>query len=111
MKNELTAKAESLAYMGRMPMISAATSISRVAIQPLPMRPRTRFFATTANSSRNARHTRYFLTGVSKVSWNNVTGGALMDPDGVSLVNHATLLNTQSRKNCAASVATQGSSL
>src|ERR1700675_679083 len=106
MKNELTAKAESLAYMGRMPMISAATSISRVAIQARPMRPRTRFFATTANNTRKTRQSRYLLTGVSKVNWNRVTGGALMEPDGVLFVNQATRLNTQSRKNCAARVAT-----
>src|SRR5215470_38297 len=105
-KNELTAKADSLAYIGRMPMISAATSMSLVAIHARPIRPRTRFLATAANSTRIDRHSRYFLTGVSKVSSNSVTGGAVMDPDEELLVNHATRLNIQSTKNCAARVAT-----
>src|SRR5260370_18158811 len=106
MKNELTAKAESFAYMGRMPMISGGTSIARVAIHTRPMRPRTIFFAITANNTRIARHSRYFLTGLSKVRLNSVIGGAVMEPDGALLANHATRLNTQSRKNCAARVAT-----
>ena len=47
MKNELTAKAVSLAYSGRMPMISAAMSMSRIAIHERPIWPRTRFLATS----------------------------------------------------------------
>src|SRR5258708_26924249 len=108
MKNELTAKGESFAYRGRMPMISAATSISRVAIQVRPMRPRTRFFAATANSTRMPRHSRYFFTAESKVKAKNVIGGAEMEPEGGVLVNQATRLKTQSKKNCAAGGGTAG---
>ena len=46
--NELNAKAESLACSGRMPMISAAMSMSRIAIHIRPTRPRTRFLAASA---------------------------------------------------------------
>jgi hypothetical protein len=35
--NELTAKAVSLAYTGRMPITAAATSMSRIAIHSRPM--------------------------------------------------------------------------
>jgi GAF domain-containing protein len=50
MKKELTANAESLACSGRMPMISAAMSMSRIAIQERPMALRTRFLATSART-------------------------------------------------------------
>ena len=38
-----------MAYTGRMPITSAATSMSRIAIHARPMWPRTRFLATSAN--------------------------------------------------------------
>src|SRR5258706_13352699 len=102
MKNELTAKAESFAYRGRMPMISAATSISRVAIQVRPMRPRTRFFATTANSTRIPRHSRYFSSAESKVKAKNVIGGAGMGTHAGVLGDQATPLKNPPTRNSPA---------
>ena len=64
MKEE-TAKAESFAASGRMPMISAAMSMSRIAIQLRPMALRTRFFATSARSAVKQSRKRYLLTGVA----------------------------------------------
>ena len=63
--NELTAKALSLAYIGRMPMTAAATSISRIAIHSRPTALRTRFLASSANTTTNPRQNRYFWIGVS----------------------------------------------
>src|SRR3546814_4429151 len=63
MKKELTAKAESLAHSGRMPMISAAMSMSRIAIQERPMRLRTRFLASSARTATNTSRKRYFTAG------------------------------------------------
>ena len=45
---ELTAKAQSVAYIGRMPITAAATAISRMAIHSRPMAPRTRFLVRSA---------------------------------------------------------------
>ena len=56
MMKELTAKALSLAYMGRMPMTAAATSMSRIAIHSRPMALRTRFLASSAITTRMHRH-------------------------------------------------------
>jgi hypothetical protein len=61
---ELTAKALSLAYMGRMPITAAATSMSRMAIHSRPMAPRTRFLASRASTSI-ARQNRYLLVALS----------------------------------------------
>src|SRR5262249_58387609 len=55
MKKELTAKAESLVLSGRKPMISAAMSMSRIAIHERPMWPRTRFLATSVATTTMAR--------------------------------------------------------
>ena len=61
----LTPKALSLAYIGRMPITAAATSMSRMAIHSRPMALRTRFLAARAIRHRMARHSRYFSIGVS----------------------------------------------
>ena len=58
MKNELTAKAESLVRSGRKPMISAAMSMSRIAIHERPIWPRTRFLATRVATTTKARMKR-----------------------------------------------------
>ncbi len=47
-----TAKALSLAYIGRMPITEAATSMSRMAIHSRPMSLRTRFLAISAERRR-----------------------------------------------------------
>src|SRR5450432_2439692 len=104
--NELTANAESLAVSGRMPITSAATSMSRIAIHDRPMAPRVRFFAASANTHTIARTKRYFCIGVSIGIPNIASGGALTDPEDESLVNHLMRAKAQSMKNCAASVAT-----
>ncbi len=58
MKNELTAKAESLARSGFTPMISAAMSMSRIAIQVRPVVPRVRLRASQADAKTKARQKR-----------------------------------------------------
>ena len=65
MKKELTANADSLAHIGRMPMTSAATSMSRMAIHCRPMLARVRFLAKKAKATRKSRQNRYFSTGLS----------------------------------------------
>ena len=57
-KNELTAKAVSLAFNGFTPIISAAISISRIAIQLRPSEPRVRFRARIAETNTNTRQTK-----------------------------------------------------
>ncbi|MCY1384178.1 hypothetical protein D9M69_724000 [compost metagenome] len=57
---ELTANAVSLAYMGRMPMTEAATSMSRIAIHWRPIAPRTRFLARRLNTTTRSSTNRYF---------------------------------------------------
>ena len=61
-------------------------SRSRIAIHDRPMRPRTRFLATSAKSTTSPRATRY-RTGA--VAWGPVTmtpsmvrGGAVAVPEG-----------------------------
>ncbi len=81
MMKELIAKAESLACNGRMPMISAAMSMSRVAIHIRPMRPRTRFFAASAVSVSSPRDNKYRPAGLSKDRPRMRSGGAETDPD------------------------------
>jgi len=58
MMKELTAKALSLAYIGRMPITAAATSMSRIAIHSRPMAPRTRFFTSSAITTSSERQNR-----------------------------------------------------
>ena len=58
MKNELTAKAESFARSGFTPMISAAMSMSRIAIHLRPTVPRVRFRATQASTRTKPRQKR-----------------------------------------------------
>ena len=52
------AKAESLVFRGSMPMISAAMSMSRIAIHERPMRPRTMFLAISAITTTTVRQNR-----------------------------------------------------
>ena len=95
MKNELTAKAESLAPSGRMPITSAATSMSRVAIHERPIAPRVRFFATSAKTHTKASTRRYFSTGaVDRCSPKSSSGGAVTEPEDESLVNHLMRANS-----------------
>src|SRR5665647_2015436 len=103
---ELTAKALSLAYMGRMPITAAATSMSRIAVYKRPMALRTRFLASSAITTRIDRHSRYLEVGLSISKPNICKPDTETDPDDASLVNHLTRRNIQSLKNCAASVAT-----
>ena len=71
---------------GFTPIISAAMSRSRIAIQDRPMRPRTRFFATRANTATKAIATRYRIGGVAlgpvTSTPNTARFGAVMVPDG-----------------------------
>src|SRR5665647_3706243 len=103
---ELTAKALSLAYMGRMPITAAATSISRIAIHSRPTAPRTRFLASKANTTRIDRQNKYLEVGLSIGKPNTCKLDTETEPEGASLVNHLMRKNIQSLKNCAASVAT-----
>ncbi len=48
-----------------MPMISAAMSMSRIAIQERPTRPRTRFFAAKASTATKLSTKRYLSTGLA----------------------------------------------
>ena len=50
-----------------MPITSAATSMSRMAIHERPMAPRVRLRATSAKTQTMASTKRYFCTGDSKV--------------------------------------------
>src|SRR5258707_11773168 len=96
-KNELTEKAESLALSGLMPMISAAMSMSRIAIHERPMRPRIRFLAARARMPTKLRVKRYLATGlasapVTAAMPKTLRGGALITPEGLELKNHGNLL-------------------
>ena len=102
----LTANALSLACTGRMPITAAATSMSRIAIHSRPIALRTRFFASSPNTARKPRHSRYFCAGDSIGTPNTFRPATLTEPDEESLVNHLMRRNAQSVKNCAASVAT-----
>ena len=103
---ELTANALSLAYMGRMPITAAATSMSRIAIHSRPTALRTRFLAPSPSTHRMPRHSRYFSIGVSICQPAIDSGPALTEPDEELFVTQAARLVSQSMKNCAASVAT-----
>ena len=103
---ELTAKALSLAYMGRMPMTAAATSMSRMAIHSRPMAPRTKFLASTPNTTKTLKQKMYFCKGVTTSNPNAVRLATDAVPEAESLVNHLMRKKAQSQKNCAAKVAT-----
>ena len=101
----LTAKADNFAYIGRIPITAAATSISRIAIHSRPMAPRTRFLASNAKITRKPRQNKYLSNGVSIFQPNNSKFDTDTEPEAVLLVNHFTRKNAQSQKNCAAKVA------
>lgn len=48
-----------------MPINSAATSMSRIAIHERPKRPRTRFFAPSASTVTIASASNYFAAGAA----------------------------------------------
>ena len=103
---ELTANALSLAYIGRMPITAAATSMSRIAIHCRPMALRTRFLAISANTHTTVSTNRYLVTGDSIGTPNTSRRAMLTEPDDELLVNQPMRRKAQSVKNCAASVAT-----
>jgi len=103
---ELTAKALSLAYMGRMPITAAATSMSRMAIHSRPIAPRTRFLASMATTTSRVRQNRYLLMALSMGMPSTCRLFTDTEPESELLVNHLMRRNIQSLKNCAASVAT-----
>ena len=104
--NELTANALSLAYMGRMPITAAATSMSRMAIHSRPMALRTKFLANTPNTTKKIKQKVYFSSGVLMGMPKTCMSATEAVPDAESLVNHLTRKKAQSQKNCAAKVAT-----
>src|SRR5512145_1983059 len=106
MMKELTAKALSLAYIGRMPITAAATSMSRIAIHSRPMAPRTRFLASKAMTTRIARQNQYLLWALSIGRPKTCNEETDTEPEGESFVSHLMRKNIQSLKNWAASVAT-----
>ena len=79
---EEMAKADSFAVNGRMPMISAAMSMSRVAIHMRPIRLRTRFFATIAKITTSVSTNKYFCIGVSIGNPNSSILPTATEPDG-----------------------------
>ena len=81
-RNEDTAKAESLVVSGLKPMISAAMSISRIAIQPRPICERTRFFVARASTETMISVSMYFETAVSMAKPKISIGGAEITPEG-----------------------------
>jgi hypothetical protein len=81
--NELTANALSLAYIGRMPITAAATSMSRIAIHSRPMALRTRFLASSASTTRKPRQNRYLETGLSIVQPSTCMLDTDTEPEGV----------------------------
>src|SRR5574343_1745643 len=105
-KKELTAKAESFEYIGRIPITSAATSMSRIAIHWRPMVARVRFLAIRAKRTMKPRQNRYFSTGASMVQPNSSRFDTETEPEEESLVNHLIRRKAQSQKNWAAKVAT-----
>ncbi len=78
---ELTANAVSLAYMGRMPMTEAATSMSRIAIHWRPMAPRTRFLASRLNTTTSASTKRYLSSALCTGRPKKCSGGTDTLPD------------------------------
>ena len=103
---ELTAKADSLAYMGRMPMTAAATSMSRMAIHSRPMAPRTRFLANNAMTTKTPRQNQYLLKALSMGMPRTCNPLTETDPESESLSNHLIRKNIQSLKAELAKVRT-----
>ena len=103
---ELTPNAVSLAYIGRMPITDAATSMSRIAIHSRPIDERVRFLASSANTVTKLRQNKYFLAGELMAQPNTSSALTETEPEAESLVNQLMRRNIQSVKNCAASVAT-----
>ena len=84
MKNELTAKAESLVRSGRKPMISAAMSMSRIAIHERPIWPRTRFLATSVATTTKRQDEEIALgRRVDLASRRRLVSPTATEPDGV----------------------------
>src|SRR3569832_349742 len=107
MMKELTANAVSFAYIGRMPITAAATSMSRIAIHSRPIALRTRFFARSPSTASIDRHSMYLENELSIGITSRIARfDTDTEPEGESLVNHFTRRNIQSEKNSAASVAT-----
>ena len=83
--NELTANALSFTSSGRIPMISAAMSMSRIAIHCRPIAPRVRLRATQANTKTKAKQNRYFTQASALgpvTAWpNNSRSGAVICPE------------------------------
>ena len=79
-------------------MTSAATSMSRIAIQLRPMWPRTRFFANSAISTTISRQNTYFDCGDSTAMPNTRSAGTDTLPEGESFVNQPMRANAQSEK-------------
>ena len=64
------------------PITSAATSMSRTAIQPRPTLPRAMFLASSASTATITSTTQYFSRGLAKL-WPNITiFWAVMTPAG-----------------------------
>ncbi len=115
---------EAWSASSRMPISSAAMSMSRIAIQMRPMRPRTRFFAISANTITSVSANRYLVEGVAR---GLVTSGLseaerveqparLHDAEqrarrhfdravGIVIEQPGHRTKSHCRKNCAASVA------
>ena len=89
-----------------MPITSAATSISRTAIQRRPVVLRTRFLATSASTTTTPSVSKYFDTGVLNTKPRISTSCAEITPELEWLENQGNLTSAQTMKNCAASVAT-----
>ena len=79
-----------------MPITAAATTMSRMAIHSRPMWLRTRFLAIHANSTRMARHSRYFASGVLMGRPKTLKPDTETEPDDELLVNQDTRRNVQS---------------
>ena len=101
MMKELTANALSLAYMGRMPITAAATSMSRIAIHSRPIAPRTRFLASRPPPPEMARQNRYLLAHFQSGMPSTRRLVTDTEPESELLVNHLMRRNIQSLKNCA----------
>ncbi len=65
-----------------MPITSAATSMSRIAIQLRPMCPRTRFLAASVSTTAIVSTNRYRSRGDSIVQPNISIGAVDTEPDG-----------------------------
>ena len=70
------------------------------------MAERTMFLAASVSTTTMPSTNQYLSTGRSMTQPNSSIGEVDTEPDGELLVNHLMRMNAQSRKNCAASVAT-----